>query len=306
MITRNENPFIDDVKTSSSFSVNREYKSSLFAYLFTHDKNNALSLYNSINGSHHTNVEDLTYELLDNAIFVKVKNDVSFIFDKSINLYEHQSTYNPNMPLRGFMYFADLYNIIINKPDLFRDSLVKIPIPKYVVFYNGVDKKNLPDISYQHLSDAFDCDTKPKGFEWTATMININSNHSKELLEKCKILSDYSTFVDLIRKYKYEHDLKNAILIAIDECVKNNVLKEILTKFSREVATMAWFEFDEEAYEKAIIDEREKAIAEAVAKVVAVKDAEIADKDAEIADKDAKIADKNAEIERLKNMLAAK
>ena len=87
---------------------------------------------------------------------------------------------------------------------------------------------------------------------------------------------------------------------------KNNVLKEVLTKFSREVAAMAWFEFDEEAYEKAIIDEREKAIAEAVAKVVAVKDAEIADKDAEIADKDAKIADKNAEIERLKNMLAAK
>ena len=91
--------------------------------------------------------------------------------------------------------------------------------------------------------------------------------------------------------------------MAIEECVSNNILKDVLIKFSKEVAAMAWFEFDEEEYERAIIKEREAAVAKAVEKAVAEV---TADKNAVIAGKDIIIAGKDAEIQRLKALLVSK
>lgn len=225
--------------------------------------------------------------MLDNAIFIKIRNDVSFILAKSLYLYEHQSTYNPNMPLRGFFYFADLYKRIVDKSSLFYKTLVKIPIPKYVVFYNGTDKDSVPDISYLRLSDAFDCEEKPAGFEWTATMININTGSNSELMKKCKIISDYSEFVSTIRKYNCEYELKDAILKAVEYCIKNDILKEILIKFRNEVCIMSWDEFDEEEFNN-YVKNRENEMLKHIM---------------ELQDKNDKLQDKNDELQKEINLL---
>lgn len=114
-----------------------------------------MSLYNALNGTSYENPEDLQINTLENALYITVKNDVSCMIGCSLNLYEHQSTYNPNMPLRGMIYFAQLYNEYVEKRklNLFSSTLQKIPTPKYVVFYNGMADE--PDRQILKLSDAF-------------------------------------------------------------------------------------------------------------------------------------------------------
>ena len=92
---------------------NSKYKDSLFRKVFgAEDKRSArwrLELYNALSGKNLTNPEELEITTLENVIYIKIKNDVSFLVDSQINLWEHQSTYNPNMPLRGLLYFAVLH-----------------------------------------------------------------------------------------------------------------------------------------------------------------------------------------------------
>ena len=126
-------------------TINRNSKDTLFRIIFGDHKENALALYNTINGTNYTNVEDLTVKTIKNAVYINIENDVAFVFDDSMNLCEHQSTYNPNMPLRGLEYFSVLYSNYIGKTDsgrsmLYRSSLVHIPAPHYYVFYNGVEQ----------------------------------------------------------------------------------------------------------------------------------------------------------------------
>ena len=127
--------------------VNREYKSSIFISLFGAEKNksNLLQLYNALAKTNYTDVNDLTLTTLDDALYMDVKNDVSFLIDSRMNLYEHQSTFNPNMPLRGLIYFAHLYQSYIEKNgvSIFGSTLIKIPTPQYVIFYNELDVKLL-------------------------------------------------------------------------------------------------------------------------------------------------------------------
>ena len=115
-------------------TVHRKYKNNLFIYLFTRKKEYALSLYNAVNGSNYTNEKDLQFKLLEDVLFIEMKNDVSFLFDGTLNLYEHQSTFSYNMPLRGLFYLADLYRKLIQKERLYRKKRIRIPTPKYVEF----------------------------------------------------------------------------------------------------------------------------------------------------------------------------
>ena len=125
--------------------VNREYKSSIFAILFGSEeyKQNLLDLYNALVGKNYTNLDDMSYTTLEDAIYISVKNDVSFLIDGNMALFEHQSTYNPNMPLRGLIYYSHLYQSYIEKCEdsIFGSKLIKIPTPQYIVFYNGEDRK---------------------------------------------------------------------------------------------------------------------------------------------------------------------
>ena len=238
---------------SKNYNANREYKATLFAKLFGEDKENALSLYNAVNNSNYTNADELTFTTLDDVVYMKMKNDVSFLFDKTMRLYEHQSTYNPNMPLRGFLYFADLYRQRIkDNEEIYSKNIVKIPTPKYIVFYNG-SMKDMPEkVKELYLSDAFDRPTEQGKFEWTATMVNVNIGMNPELLAKCKALEGYVTFVDKVRSYNKNMPLRNAVDQAVDECVESGVLEEFLNKHRKEVRNMVLTEFDEEKFLKMV------------------------------------------------------
>lgn len=241
---------------SNSYNANREHKSTLFIKLFGENKENALSLYNAVNNSNYTNEEDLTFTTLDDVIYMKFKDDVSFLIDRTLSLYEHQSTYNPNMPLRGFLYFAALYGQMVkNSEQIYSRNLIKIPAPKYLVFYNG-DNKDMPEeMKELYLSDAFDRLVEKGKFEWTATMLNINHGKNKELMTKCEVLKDYTIFVDKVRSYYRDMPLTEAVDRAVDECVNDGALGRFLDKHRKEVRNMVLTEFDEEKYLKMMREE---------------------------------------------------
>ena len=190
------------MKTEEHIAVNRTYKATLFHKLFGQNKENALCLYNAMNGTNYTLEDDFEYTMLEDVVYMKAKDDVSFMVGTSLNLYEHQSTYNPNMPLRGLLYFSSLYRKMIAENErLYSTTMLKIPNPKFVVFYNGKSERVKNDVEKLRLSDAFFEKDETGEFEWTATMVNINIGHNKELFKRCKVLEQYSIFVDRVRMY---------------------------------------------------------------------------------------------------------
>lgn len=234
---------------------NAKYKDSLFRRIFGgKDKRSAewrLQLYNALSGKNHTNPDDLRITTLENVIYIHMKNDISFLVDSQMSLYEHQSTWNLNMPLRGLFYFAKLYQKYLAdiKEDIHDTKLVFIPSPKYIVFYNGNKKTEL--VSKLRLSDAF-TDFKEKGdFEWTATMMNINKDANLPLQNNCKPLYDYICFVDRVKNnLKKGLSKDRALEEAVEWGIKCNLLDGFLREQRAEVLGMdVLTEFDEEAYD---------------------------------------------------------
>lgn len=237
--------------TEETAPVYRTYKDRVFRLLFN-DKKRLLTLYNALNDTSYTNAEDLTVNTLENAIFMKMKNDVSFIIDCDMCLYEHQSTYCPNMPLRGFLYFADLFKIHIKDADLSVPKRIMIPVPKYIVFYNGTERKE--EEFTQKLSDSFE--EKQEGcIELTVRTININYGHNRELMEKCKPLADYSYFIATIRKKLETKSLQNAVEESVETCIKQNILKDFLSEQKAEVIAMSIYEYNEDYVKKTLYEE---------------------------------------------------
>ena len=228
---------------------NRNHKDSLFRKVFR-KKSDLLALYNAINGTNYDNEADLEINTLDNALYMTVKNDVSCIVGCTMNLYEHQSSYNPNMPLRGLIYFATLYNSYTDqrKLNLFSSTLQKVPTPQFVVFYNGL--KNEPDRQILRLSDAFQ--TKGGCLECEAVMLNINYGKNLELMEKCRRLEEYAIFIATVREYAADkkRSLSEAITLAIDACIEKGILLDILTAERTEVFMYILESFDKELYER--------------------------------------------------------
>lgn len=222
--------------------VRRNYKDHLFIKLF-HDKENLLELYNALNGTDYKNPEDMVITTIDDAVYMGMKNDCSFLIGHDINLYEHQSTYCPNMPIRGILYLADAYRSIIegDNLNLYGSRLIKLPTPKYIVFYNG--ESNRAEREELRISDAFE--TKDGCLEFTATMININKGHNQELMEKCRMLKDYALFIDKVREYeKTKKTLKEAIDEASVYCIKHDIMKDYLIKHRNEVRDVLLTEFN--------------------------------------------------------------
>lgn len=235
------------------FSINRKYKDRLFVLLFGSEehKGNILSLYNALNGTSYTDSNDISIETMQDAIYIRMKNDVSLLLHDALNLWEQQSTYNPNMPLRGLMYFSNLYEKIVaaDPKSIYGGSLIQIPTPKYYVLYNGKDKK--PEREKLRLSDAFKKkDDVPSGdFEWTAEVLNINPGYNTWLMEKCPVLSEYMTLVSSIQeKISSGLPIEDAVDAAIQECIEKNVLADFLRKHRAEVRDVCLTEFDEEKF----------------------------------------------------------
>lgn len=118
---------------------NRKYKDTVFRILFS-DKEHLLSLYNAVSGKTYTDPEQLQIVTLENAVYMGMKNDLAFIIDTNLFLYEHQSTYSANMPQRDLFYIASEYQKLVDKKSLYSSKLQKIPAPKFLVFYNGTEE----------------------------------------------------------------------------------------------------------------------------------------------------------------------
>lgn len=235
-------------------TVNKKYKDRLFRLLFGDEryKENTLALYNALNETSYTNADEITIYTIDDVIYIDMKNDVAFLLDSELSLWEQQSTHNPNMPLRGLMYFGKLYDKYITdtNKNVYRKKLVTIPTPKYVVFYNGVERR--PAVEKLRLSDAFIHEDKSGAFEWTATVINLNHPGLDPRLLACKVLADYAVFVRKVQAYKLEHNLEEAINKAVDECIREGILSEILRLHKAEVIEVVLTEFNKELYEQGL------------------------------------------------------
>ena len=237
-----------DKLTKTSFPlVNRNYKDTVFRMLFS-DRKNLLSLYNAMNQKHYTDPEDLEIVTLENAIYMGMKNDLAFIIDTNLYLYEHQSTYNPNMPLRDLFYISNEYQKLLDKKSLYSSSLQKIPAPNFIELYNGTD--TLSDFSEHRLSSAFENLSGEPKLELIVTVLNINEGHNALLMEHCKTLREYAQYVAKVRKYTADMSLNEAVECAVDECIKENILADFLRKNRAEVISMSIFEYDKEEEEK--------------------------------------------------------
>ena len=226
-------------------AANRNYKDSVFVDLFSEDKKakeNFLSLYNALHSTHLDNVSALTPLRLEQVMYMSFYNDVSYLVDnKMIILAEHQSTINPNMPIRCLEYVVRLYERILDAQERYARSLIKIPTPEFYVFYNG--QEEYPTETVLHLSDAFM--TKPKHIplELAVKVLNINEHKDNKILQSCKPLAEYSIFVETVRR-NIERDKEYGFENAIKECIQNGILKEYLQRKSKEVMNMLIAEYD--------------------------------------------------------------
>lgn len=226
---------------------NREHKDRLFRFLFK-NKTELLSLYNAINDSNYTDPEDLEIYTMEDYVYMGMKNDLSFLIDWNLNVFEHQSTYNPNMPLRGFLYTAASLKkfIELNRLDLFSSKRITIPIPRFYVFYNGMTEMKdevelyLTDNMYQEDMDGKSC------MQFVVHMININAGYNFQIMEKCPTLYEYSLFVAETRKNtRAGMPLKEGIQCAVEECIRKGILENVLRGNKAEVTDMLLKEYDE-------------------------------------------------------------
>ena len=208
------------------------------------NKSELLKLYNAINGTHYNDPAMLTITTLDNAIYMTMENDLSFIIDMRLALYEQQSTVNPNLPLRFLMYITDIYSAYTKDMNIYGSKKVQIPLPSFVIFYNDV--KSQPDRTEFLLSELFHPTTDQPALELKAVMLNINKGHNQELMNACHTLRDYSEYVARIRTYSAEMPLTDAVEKAITECIHENILRDFLLKNRAEAKAMSIYEYDEE------------------------------------------------------------
>lgn len=247
---------------SDSKGVNRKYKDRLFTFIFGNSENKEwiLSLYNAVNGSNYTNPDDIILNTIDDVVYMGMKNDVSFLMGDMMNLYEQQSTFNPNMPMRFLIYAGMLYSKYIegnNGYHRFSKQQQKAPTPKCICFYNGTDNKQ--DRMILSLSDAFEKDSEPD-IEVKVTMININYGHNKELLNACKPLNEYAWFIDKIRNSK-TNVFEESVDMALTEMPDDFIIKSFLMANRAEVKHMCITEYDES---RTLAEQREEGRAEGV------------------------------------------
>lgn len=240
---RKHNTAKKNQKLEKCVTANRKYKDTVFRMIFL-DKKNLLSLYNAISGKTYTDSEKLEIVTLENAIYMGMKNDLAFIINTNIFLYEHQGTYNPNMPLRDLFYISSEYAKLVENRSLYSTKMQKIPAPNFVVFYNGT--KKVEDCQIHCLSEAFENLTGEPQLELKVKVLNVNAGHNQVLMEQCQILKEYAEYVAMVRKYLVEMPLNDAVNMAVDECIRKGILAEFLRKNRAEVVRVSIFEYDKE------------------------------------------------------------
>ena len=210
---------------------NREVRSDVFSMLLE-DKQNALEIYNALNGSDYKDAELIEAKTLEKGISLTIRNDAAFIVDMNLNIYEHQSTYSRSLPLRLLIYISEIIKPYIKNSNIYSRRAIEIPTPHFVVFYNGVEKR--PKKEILKLSDAFVHKMEQPELELICTAYNINPGIGDEILSTCKVLNEYAQFIDKVRYFASEND-DNPIGQAIDWCIDNHILEDFLRRRKPEV-----------------------------------------------------------------------
>ena len=169
-------------------------------------------------------------------------------------MFEQQSSKNENMPLRFLHYLSDVYREMFSNDVLYRRSMIKIPVPHFVTFYNGLEKW-IEEEEEIKLSDMYEIPVDNPQLELKVQVININKD--VDILSKCETLRGYMTFVNKTRcKTQVERkDVKQAVLEAIDECMEENILVDFFEKHREEVVEVSIYDYDEEKVRKTLADE---------------------------------------------------
>lgn len=232
--------------------VNRKYKDTLFAALFgrVEHKNEIIDLYNVLNGTSYPYTAEIEIVTIENTVYLGMHNDAAFLIDnETISLWEEQSTWNPNMPLRGLIYLVQEYRKLIGLKgyDIYGPTPICIPTPKYVVFYIG--SYNQPNTDLK-LSDLF---VDPSGgcVELKTRIVNINYRGNDSLLRACKMLHDYTALIRKVRHNKeVGMDINEAVDLAVQECINEGILREYLLKHREEATDMILTEYNEKEHLK--------------------------------------------------------
>jgi len=231
-----------------SLKSNDKVKDTLFRTLFS-DKKKLLSLYNALNGSNYEDENLIRINTLEQVIFMRWKNDVSFIIKDSLNLYEHQSTPNPNMPLRCFYYINDLYHKETYQEDLYSSRMFNIPTPQFIVLYNGTDTQE-EKFEYK-LSDMFTNKTENPALELKVMVYNINKGMNEDVKNACEALKGYMICVDKIRdKVNQGMSSTDAVIQSINECIEEDVLRDFFLEHKEIAMNACLYEYDEQKHIK--------------------------------------------------------
>ena len=225
---------------------NRKYKDTVFRDLFGSEERKpyALSLYNALNGTSHTDTDDLQVTTLDDVLYLGLRNDVSLLVGDSLSLWEQQSTYNPNMPLRGLKYFARLYAAHEERLELneYGTALLRLPTPRFVVVYVGKDER--PPKEVLRFSDSYD---GAGDIEVKATVINVLAKENGGLLRSCDALKGYVQLVRYVRKNQSSGmPFDAAVDSAVQQCIDEGLLVDYLLQRRSAVVDMFMDEYDEE------------------------------------------------------------
>jgi hypothetical protein len=224
--------------------VNREYKDSLFSFLFS-EPDILRELYGALEGVSLSPDIPITINTLEDVLFKARMNDISFVIGgRLVVLIEHQSTINENMPLRLLMYIVKIYEKMTGERDIYREKQIPLPRPEFIVLYNG--KAPYPDETILKLSDSFhdpeELGLKKSGqfaLDLIVKVYNINQGHNGPLIRRCKTLEGYSAFIAKVREYEEKNKSREeAMKMAIKECIEGGILKEVLETHAREVFNM--------------------------------------------------------------------
>ena len=244
----------------------RQHKSSVFALLYE-DRENLMDLYNGLYDEKCTDPEKISFNTLkdedgvESGIFMKFRNDLSFIFDSRLHLYEHQSSVNQNIPLRMLIYVTVLIKKLVKTKDLYKERAIGIPAPRFVVFYNGTN--DMPAKTELRLSDQYMMKDNDPELELKVTVYNINTEKGGELLTRSRTLREYMLFVDKAREAmqgkETEEDKRAAMNGVIDWCIERDILREFMKKHRKEIVMISILQYDQEAHEAAIFEEAHDA-----------------------------------------------
>ena len=231
----------------------RNYKDRIFRMVFR-EKKALLALYNAMNETDYENEDDLKVTTLESALYLEMKNDVSFVLYDELLLYEHQSTKNPNLPLRNLFYVSDVYSELTKDLFLYGSVPVQIPEPKFVVFYNGLE--NMQEREVLKLSSLYAKKAEHISLELETLVLNVNVGYNKILMERCRQLSDSAQFVSEVRKrLSKKIPLSEAVNEAVEDCIQRGILAEFLSKNRAEVIKVSIYEYDEEKVKRMFKEE---------------------------------------------------